>query len=63
MAEDVEHPGSPEVFSGPRGVYFPICIADAEHGRKEGIPWLAVTLDIGTEDAGFIPWYQMRCLN
>ena len=54
---------APEVFSGPRGVYFPVSIGNAESGKRNGIPWLAVTLAVGTEAIGYISWYQLRCLN
>jgi hypothetical protein len=54
---------TPEVFQGPRGVYFPVHLHEAEYGRRGGIPWLAATLLVGTDDVGYIPWYQMRCLN
>lgn len=53
----------PLVFQGPRGVYFPVQVVEAEHGRKHGIPWAVITLAVGTEEVGTIPWYQMRCMN
>lgn len=51
------------MFQGPRGVYFPVVIGNAESGRKDGIPWIMVTLAVGTTEVGTIPWYQARCLN
>jgi len=56
-------PDSPDVFQGPRGVYFPVAIKDAEYGRRHGIPWIVITLGVGTDEVGYIMWYQMKCLN